>query len=154
MSVSIQPVSIVAAPALAALHKAAFTGHADWDVDFFNKLLALPTTRGWLALYHDAPSGFILWQQTMDAGEIITIAVAPEMQGQGIGTQLIQAYENSLIEGGVLQSILDVAEDNVGARALYEKGGYNLIHRRQKYYQRYEQGRERRIDALVFEKKL
>lgn len=149
-------VSTVAAPLLASLHAQAFAAAPGdvWDVDFFNKLLALPTTRGLIVEAEDEPVGFILWQQTIDAGEIITIAVLPDVQCKGLGRALIAAYEAELRQDSVPDSILDVAEDNVAARALYDRTQYEEIHRRAAYYKRYEDGREFRVDALVMRKEL
>ena len=141
---------------LEALHRDAYHGgYADWDAAFFGKLLALPTTRGRLAI--DAggtPLGFVLWQQTEDNGEVITLAVRANAQRQGWGRQLLGMYEEQLAGGGVWRSILDVAEDNVPARALYTALGYTEINRRGGYYRHYDHGRETRVDALVLEKTL
>lgn len=148
----LQPVSRVAAPLLAALHKVSFKSHADWDEDFFLKLLNLPTTRGLIALIDDTPVGFILWQQTPDTGEVITIAVRPDHQRRGIGRRILDAYERTLGEDGVAESVLDVAADNLPAQRLYGSAGYATAHRRANYYQLYENGVEKRVDALVLQK--
>ena len=150
----LQAISLVAAPLLARLHKASFTTHADWDEEFFQKLLVLPTTRGLIASEEDEPLGFILWQQTIDTGEIITIATLPEARRRGVASALIAGYEAQLREDGAGESLLDVAADNTPAIALYEKQGYAQVHRRAHYYQLYENGVERRIDALVLKKLL
>ncbi len=135
---------------LVALHLDAYCGqHADWDREFFDRLLLLTTTRGLIA-----EQGFILWQQLPDFGEIITLAVKADAQRQGVGRKLLQAYEAALMQNGISQSILDVAEDNASARALYEHAGYALINRRPKYYRHYIDGIERQVDALVMDKRL
>ena len=138
---------------LAEIHLDAYRGgHADWDTDFFEKMLALPTTRGLICHDGEQPLGFILWQQTAETGEVITIAVLATRQGKGLGAQLLDAYERALIEGEIPQSILDVAEDNAPARALYHGAGYESLHRRPGYYRSIENGVTRQIDALVLQK--
>lgn len=149
---NLQPVSSGSAPLLAAIHKAAFISHVDWDEDFFQKLLVLPTTRGLTAAEADEPLGFILWQQTAESGEIITVAVLPKVQRRGIGKQLLSAYEVQLQQQQIACSLLDVAADNDAAIALYQQAGYQQIHLRPRYYQLYEGGMERRVDALVLQK--
>ena len=135
---------------LAALHLDAYRGqHVDWDKEFFDRLLLLTTTRGLLT-----DAGFILWQQTQDFGEIITLAVQENAKRRGVGRQLLKAYETALTADGIAQSILDVAEDNIPARGLYERAGYMLINRRPKYYRHYIDGVERQVDALVMDKQL
>jgi [ribosomal protein S18]-alanine N-acetyltransferase len=152
--IKLQATSLVAAPVLAQMHKASFISHADWDEDFFQKLLTLPTTRGLIALKDETPVGFILWQQTIDMGEIITIAALPEARRSGIASSLIAGFEEQLREEGAAESLLDVSADNAPAIALYEKQGYAQVHRRPNYYQLYENGVERRVDALVLKKLL
>ena len=149
-----RPVEPTDAAQLAALHLDAYRGqHADWDAPFFDRLLLLNTTRG-LVLEHNSMRGFILWQQLPEFGEIITLAVRADAQGQGIGRQLLAAYEAALARADIARSLLDVAEDNTAARALYERAGYAMLNRRAGYYKHYADGVETRVDALVMDKAL
>lgn len=140
---------------LASLQLDAYRGqHADWDADYFRTLLVLPTTHGFVIEESGQPLGFVLWVQTEEFGEVITLAVQAVAQRRGLGKKLLAAYEAALSASSVAQSILDVAEDNLAAQFLYARVGYAEINRRPGYYRTYEQGRERRADALVLQKLL
>lgn len=149
--------SLVAAPLLARLHAEAFAVFPGdvWDKDFFDKMLSLPTTRALIAEDDSGDAaGFIMWQHTPDTGEIMTLAVAPAAQGQGVGAALVKTYEHELQHDNIPQSLLDVADDNALAQRLYSRLGYSLINRRPHYYKRYADGHDHRVDALVMKKDL
>jgi GNAT superfamily N-acetyltransferase len=52
------------------------------------------------------------------------LAVLPELRGQGIGRQLLQAVARRARELGCCKLTLEVYEKNPGARALYESEGF------------------------------
>jgi ribosomal-protein-alanine N-acetyltransferase len=80
-------------------------------------------------------------------GHIVTIDVAAAMRRKGLGTALLFAVERRLREIGIERVRLEVAVDNDGAQAFYEREGYERIGRIAGYYLS-------RIDALVMEKNL
>lgn len=87
-----------------------------------------------------------------DVVNLMTIAVAPALQGQGLGRLLLQGLElfiKSRSTGPYVQ-LLEVRASNASARALYEHMGYTQIGLRKGYYAA-AQGRE---DALVLQKTL
>lgn len=66
------------------------------------------------------------FDQEADKGDyyIDTVSVGPDFQGRGIGTILIQKAEQVAQDKGFTRVTLNVAEDNPGAKRLYEKLGY------------------------------
>lgn len=58
------------------------------------------------------------------------IAVAPEMRGQGIGTQLLEAVCRHAHESWYNDVRLDVLDSNPRARALYERNGFVAVKER------------------------
>lgn len=66
-----------------------------------------------------------------DLSRVVNIAVDPDARRQGIGEQLLRALERALPEGDML---LLVQEENVAARALYEKTGYRSAGIARNYY--------------------
>jgi ribosomal protein S18 acetylase RimI-like enzyme len=73
----------------------------------------LPIAKGGIN-YQLAPGGGTLWQ----------LAVHPALQGLGIGTLLIHALENRIVERGGVRAEIRVEVTNVRARKLYERLGY------------------------------
>ncbi len=122
-----------------------------------------PTSRGWsgheiadlartgLLLADDHDRGFALFSRAADEAELLTVAVHPDHQRQGLARDLLNTAEEILQEGGVRQIHLEVAADNPGAIALYEALEYRISGRRKQYYRRAE---GTRIDAVLMMKKL
>ena len=60
-------------------------------------------------------------------GEIVTIYVLPEAQGQGLGKRLLRAVSTALRAKGFQSAWLRVLSDNTPARRFYEKLGAEII---------------------------
>lgn len=69
-----------------------------------------------------------------DEGDITNVSVKKELQGQGIGTMLIQGLAARTKELGIQTIFLEVRESNVAALALYEKQGFERMGVRKNYY--------------------
>lgn len=95
-------------------------------------------------------SGFVVTRLADDQAEIITIAVDPARRGQGLGRQLMVQSFTALKSVGVTVLFLEVAEDNLAAKALYEACGFTPIGKRPAYYRR----AAGRVAALTFRKDL
>jgi len=91
-------------------------------------------------------NGFIVWRQTLDEAEIITIGVAPSARRGGIAAAMLGLVENDVKKRGGKKIFLEVAENNHAARKLYESNGYVQIGVRPKYYDG--------TDAIMMEKAL
>lgn len=52
------------------------------------------------------------------------LAVLPEKRGHGVGTALLAAVERKARADGCCKLTLEVLDDNVGARRLYESAGF------------------------------
>ncbi|GGX65138.1 alanine acetyltransferase [Tateyamaria omphalii] len=125
--------------ALADLHKAAFTQERPWSAQEFSDLLANPHT------YLSASEcGFALWRGIAEEAELLTIAVDPAHQGQGIGTNLMTNWMSEAART-CTSAFLEVASDNASAIALYIRQGFGIIATRTGYYQR----PDGRADALI-----
>lgn len=55
------------------------------------------------------------------------IDLAPEAQGKGLGTQLLQQLIRHLKEKGISGLMLDVAADNTGAQRFYARNGFSVL---------------------------
>lgn len=132
---------------LARLHAATFEAPfgSPWTEDAFAGFLAKNTVT---AL--GTQSGFILLQAVGDEWEILTLAVAPSAQRQGLGRALLAAACHHALQATDETLIfLEVAVDNDAACMLYRQNGFVETGRRKGYYKR-EAGR--RVDALLMHK--
>jgi ribosomal protein S18 acetylase RimI-like enzyme len=59
-------------------------------------------------------------------GYIYSFRVRPEVRNQGIGTRLIEEAEAILRRQGCQRAMIAVAQQNHGARRLYERHGYSF----------------------------
>lgn len=57
---------------------------------------------------------------------LLAVAVDDELRGSGIGTTLLDHSEEAARASGCARIVLDVAENNPGARQLYERRGMRL----------------------------
>lgn len=68
-------------------------------------------------------------------GDIQTLAVIPDMRGQGLGRKLLGQLLDEAERRGVNALFLEVRADNPVAIALYDSVGFHEIDRRHGYYQ-------------------
>ncbi len=119
---------------LARLHAASF--ERAWDAATLSDMLAAP---GAFAFIH--ADGFVLARAAADEAEILTLAVAPNARGKGLGRALLQAAIDKARAMGAATMFLEVGADNPHALALYAGLGFAKVGTRKSYYE----GR----DALV-----
>ncbi|WP_266077805.1 GNAT family N-acetyltransferase [Haladaptatus caseinilyticus] len=65
-----------------------------------------------------------VYEQATTRGVIQNIYVEPERRDSGIGTKLLDAAENTLVERGAERLALEVMAGNEDARRLYRNRGY------------------------------
>ncbi|HZW16456.1 MAG TPA: GNAT family N-acetyltransferase [Brevundimonas sp.] len=116
---------------LAAIHAEAFDrpGETPWSEAAFADLL---TQSGVFAV--EAADGFILMRTVADEAEILTLAVRPDARRGGQGARLVGEGVVAAAARGATRVFLEVAEDNVAARALYLRAGFVEAGRRRGYY--------------------
>jgi [ribosomal protein S18]-alanine N-acetyltransferase len=105
-----------------------------WSAEAFEDLLASPFGRGFIAERLGEVDGYLVARAVAGEGEILNLAVAPEVRGQGLGSRLLDAALTSLIEAGAREVFLEVREGNLTAQALYTHRGFRPIGRRTRYY--------------------
>jgi len=120
---------------LEQIHAASFPD--GWTRETFDHLLTENQTCGWMATSVDeTPLGFILARVVADEAEILTFAVHPSSQGQGLGRYLIMELMNFLKSVRCMKIFLEVALDNRAAIDLYTSVGFKCVGTRPNYYQR------------------
>jgi ribosomal-protein-alanine N-acetyltransferase len=124
------PAEAAAAPALAALHEAAFPRAEAWGADAIRLMLEMPGAFG----LHLPGEGFVLARVAAGEAEILTLAVAPAARRQGHGAGLLAAALAGAVARGAGAMFLEVSDRNAAARALYAAAGFAEVGRRRRYY--------------------
>jgi ribosomal-protein-alanine N-acetyltransferase len=125
--------SAVDGPAFAALHAGSF--HRPWSDGEFAELLGQRNVLGHRAAIAGKVVGFIISRTAAGEAEILSVAVAASKRGKGLARQLLELHLRRLAGLGVRTVFLEVAEDNVPARALYRGAGFGDVGRRAGYYE-------------------
>lgn len=66
--------------------------------------------------------------------DLQTVAVAPDLRGQGLGRRLLVRAGELAVAGGARRLHLEVREDNTAAASLYASAGFRPVGRRPGYY--------------------
>ena len=136
------PDAPVTVDALARLHAACFTVPRPWSAEEIAAVLEGPG-----AALLTRPRGFAIGRTAAGEAELLTLAVDPAQRRRGAGRALLAAFEDRARADGAVEAVLEVAEGNAAARALYAGGGWREVGRRPGYY---ADGQ----DALVLRKPL
>lgn len=133
-----RPIRPADLPILAVLHAASFSPDEAWDAAALSSLLRPPIGVGWVfdTPAPGGPLGFLLVQVVADEAEVLTLCVAPQHRRIGAARALLETATRALRAAGVDRLHLEVAEDNVAARRLYDSVGFRMVARRKNYYGR------------------
>jgi len=117
---------------LAQLHGASF--HRGWGEGEFEGMLTERNT-----LVHRLKAGrkvigFAVSRMAADEAEILSIAVDAGYRGRGLSRNLLLTHLGHLAGRGVRTVFLEVEENNQPARRLYDRTGFAVAGRRERYY--------------------
>ncbi len=76
----------------------------------------------------------VLFHQGTSLARLYSFAVDPAFQGQGVGRALLREAEERALARGAVAMRLEVRNDNVAARKLYESAGYRPFKIAPRYY--------------------
>jgi [ribosomal protein S18]-alanine N-acetyltransferase len=116
---------------MAILHAAAFTQSRPWSADEFASLISSP-----LCFAIGDSRCFALVRVIADEAELLTIATHPDQARQGLALQCMTQWQDQVQRRGAVRAVLEVADDNGAARALYAKCGFEHCGIRRGYYSR------------------
>lgn len=119
-------------PALAALDAACFP--RSWDEAHLRAEMERTHLRFDVVESDGVPIGFAAFQIVGDEAELQRLAVAPALQGHGIGRQLLTYSLAELQDAGIAACHLEVRADNRWAIQLYQRHGFSRKGRRTAYY--------------------
>lgn len=111
-----------------------------WSTGSMAAVLASPGALALVALRDEGgaeiPVGFALARHAGDEMEIISLGVVPECRRRGVAGCLMGEVLALARSRGSTRVVLEVAETNEAARALYAGYGFHAVGRRPDYYQR------------------
>ena len=102
---------------------------------FWSELAQLDTRHYVVALAGDTPVGYAGLCDYPDEAWVQTMAVAPALQGRGLGTRLLLELLAEAERRGQRVVSLEVRADNVAAQGLYSRHGFIRTGVRRGYYQ-------------------
>jgi ribosomal-protein-alanine N-acetyltransferase len=145
----VEPADMRDAPWLAKLHGACF--HRGWDENEFETMLRERNTLAHRLRVGRKLAGFALSRLAADEAESLSIAVAAGHRGRGLSRELLLTHLGYLAGRGVRAVFLEVEEHNRPARRLYDRAGFAVAGRRERYYP--QPGGEP-LDALLMRRDL
>jgi ribosomal-protein-alanine N-acetyltransferase len=137
------------APRLAQLHGASF--HRGWGEGEFESMLRERNTLVHRLRLGRRTIGFAVSRMGADEAEILSIAVDAAYRGRGWSRNLLLIHLGHLAGHGVRTIFLEVEENNLPARRLYERNGFSTVGRRESYYR--QSGGEQ-LNALLMRRDL
>ncbi|MES2173667.1 MAG: GNAT family N-acetyltransferase [Pseudomonadota bacterium] len=117
-----------------------------WTLPQLAGVMMMPGTWLTIARLDAAPLGFALVRSVLDECELLLLAVDPIWRGRGIGETLLRHSLRTARKRGITSMNLEVRATNKAVK-LYEKTGFEYVHRRPGYYR----GNDGQLhDALSF----
>jgi ribosomal-protein-alanine N-acetyltransferase len=138
-------------PRLAALETELF-GPDAWTEETWWAELAGRPRRDYIVLDGDGGiAGYAGLDHGGDIADVMTVAVVAGRRGQGLGDVLLGELLRRASDGGAASVMLEVRADNMPARRLYERHGFEEVSVRRRYY-RQPGGLD--VDAVVMRRRL
>jgi ribosomal-protein-alanine N-acetyltransferase len=136
MTIALRPMTEADLDAVAALEKAVF-GREAWSRHMLSgELEQQPASRYYLVADDDGRiAGYAGLLGAGWQGDVLTIAVATERWGHGIGSALLEALLAEASRRGCTDVFLEVRTDNSRAQELYRRYDFTEIGIRRGYYQ-------------------
>ena len=145
----VEPASARDAPRLAQLHGASFA-HG-WGEAEFETMLRESNTLVHRLRRGRKVIGFAVSRIGADEAEILSVAVDRSHRGRGLSRTLLMSHLGHLAGRGVRTIFLEVEENNQPARRLYDRAGFVVVGRRERYY---KQPSGEQLNALLMRRDL
>ena len=130
----------------AKIHSQSFNEkNLKYSSEFILSLLKNPS----ISYIYKKNKGFCIFSYNEKEAEIITMAILPKYQNQGIGFLILTELEGILSEISCNKVFLEVASNNLKAIHLYDKSGFKSIGIRKNYYSVSE---NKKVNAILMKK--
>ncbi|MBR0717192.1 ribosomal protein S18-alanine N-acetyltransferase [Bradyrhizobium liaoningense] len=134
---------------LAQLHGASFA--RGWGEGEFESMMSERNTLVHRFRLGRKTIGFAVSRIGADEAEILSIAIDAARRGRGLSRALLLTHLGHLAGRGVRTIFLEVEENNQPARRLYERAGFVVVGRRERYY---KQPDGEQLNALLMRRDL
>ncbi|MBH5369235.1 ribosomal protein S18-alanine N-acetyltransferase [Bradyrhizobium glycinis] len=146
---AVEPATMRDAARLAQLHGASFA-HG-WGESEFERMMSERNTLVHRLRLGRKTIGFAVSRIGADEAEILSIAVDGAYRGRGLSRTLLMTHLGHLAGRGVRTIFLEVEENNEPARRLYDRAGFVVVGRRDRYY---KQASGEQLNALLMRRDL
>ncbi|MGH9688284.1 MAG: ribosomal protein S18-alanine N-acetyltransferase [Candidatus Acidiferrales bacterium] len=106
---------------------------AQWTMWDYNRV-AGGEMAGWVATEENELLGFLVARRVSGDIEILNFAVRPEARRCGLGGKLLAAVMGWGVAIKAESAMLEVRASNIAALQFYERRGFTVVGRRQRYY--------------------
>ena len=103
-----------------------------WTLPQLSGVMMMPGTWLTIARVDAAVLGFALVRSVLDECELLLLAVHPAWRGRGVGRELLIDSLKTARRRGIKSMNLEVRSSNTAIK-LYEKTGFEYVHRRPGY---------------------
>ncbi|MFZ5716608.1 MAG: ribosomal protein S18-alanine N-acetyltransferase [Bradyrhizobium sp.] len=148
-SAVVEPATLRDAARLAQLHGASFA--RGWGEGEFESMIGERNTLVHRLRLGGKTIGFAVSRVGADEAEILSIAVDAAYRGRGLSRTLLMTHLGHLAGRGIRTIFLEVEENNQPARRLYERAGFTVVGRRERYY---KQPNGEQLNALLMRRDL
>jgi ribosomal-protein-alanine N-acetyltransferase len=128
------------APAIAAMSRDLIERGLIWRWDSARVVHAIRdrASNAAVACVGERLCGFGIMQYRENEAHLLLLAVHPEFQGNGIGSELVRWLEDCALTAGIGVVYLEARSRNAAARAFYRRLGYKEFALASGYYQNTE----------------
>lgn len=120
-------------------------GESAWSEGSLRSQLEKTDSRCTVAIEKNEVVGFLAFEQVLDEGSVVEIAVHPDHRRKGIARELIRS---AISDNSLKEIFLEARESNIPAIRLYESLGFERIGVRKDYYNAPKE------DAVMMKKRL
>lgn len=111
-------------------------GHEAWsEITWWSELAGRPQRRYLVAQDDEGVLGYAGVDCPGDVADVMTVAVQPRGRGSGLSQELLDWMRAQAVSSGAEALMLEVRADNIAARKLYDRNGFEQINVRRGYYQ-------------------
>lgn len=111
-------------------------GHEAWsETTWWSELAGRPQRRYLIAQDDEGVVGYAGVDCPGDVADVMTIVVRPRGRRSGLSQELLDWMRAEAVSSGAEALMLEVRADNVAARKLYDRNGFEQISVRRGYYQ-------------------